>query len=138
MNILFIMYDQLRFDYLSCSGHPHLDTPNFDRVAAMGVRFTQTYVQSPICGASRMCYYTGRYTSSHGAQYNVFLLGVGKQTIEDHLCKLGINSWIIVKTHMKADAQGMARLGLAADSVIGARQFECGFGNWVRDDCLWG
>ena len=61
-----------------------------------------------------------------------------KQTIEDHLCKLGINSWIIVKTHMKADAQGMARLGLAADSVIGARQFECGFGNWVRDDGLWG
>ncbi len=34
MNILFIMYDQLRFDYLSCAGHPHLHTPNFDRVAA--------------------------------------------------------------------------------------------------------
>jgi arylsulfatase A-like enzyme len=44
INILFIMYDQLRFDYLSCSGHPHLDTPNFDRVAAKGVRFTQAYV----------------------------------------------------------------------------------------------
>ena len=40
MNILFIMYDQLRFDCLSCAGHPHLHTPNFDRVAAMGVRFT--------------------------------------------------------------------------------------------------
>ena len=64
MNILFIMYDQLRFDYLSCSGHPHLDTLNFDRVAAMGVRFTQTYVQSPICGASRMCHYTGRYANA--------------------------------------------------------------------------
>jgi hypothetical protein len=34
LNILFIMYDQLRFDYLSCAGHPHLNTPNFDRVAA--------------------------------------------------------------------------------------------------------
>jgi hypothetical protein len=41
MNILFIMYDQLRFDYLSCAGHPHLATPNFDRLAAMGVRFTE-------------------------------------------------------------------------------------------------
>ncbi|NCX84267.1 MAG: hypothetical protein EBX04_10520, partial [Rhodobacteraceae bacterium] len=40
MNILFIMYDQLRFDYLSCAGHPKLQTPNFDRVASMGVRFT--------------------------------------------------------------------------------------------------
>ena len=79
MNILFIMHDQLRFDYFSCSGHPHLDTPNFDRVAAMGVRFTQTYVQSPICGASRMCHYTGRYASSHGVQWNRFRLGVGKK-----------------------------------------------------------
>ena len=56
MNILLIMYDQLRFDYLSCAGHPHLHTPNFDRVAAMGVRFTNAYVQSPICGGSRMCF----------------------------------------------------------------------------------
>jgi arylsulfatase A-like enzyme len=131
------MYDQLRFDYLSCSGHPHLDTPNFDRVANMGVRFTNSYVQSPICGASRMCFYTGRYASSHGAQWNGFPLRVGEQTIGDHLRKLGMNSWIIGKTHMKADAEGMARLGLAADSVIGARQAECGFDNWIRDDGLW-
>jgi arylsulfatase A-like enzyme len=137
MNILFIMYDQLRFDYLSCSGHPHLDTPNFDRVANVGVRFTNSYVQSPICGASRMCFYTGRYASSHGAQWNGFPLRVGEQTIGDHLRKLGMNSWIIGKTHMKADAEGMARLGLAADSVIGARQAECGFDNWIRDDGLW-
>ncbi|MEC8641794.1 MAG: sulfatase-like hydrolase/transferase, partial [Pseudomonadota bacterium] len=46
-NILFIMYDQLRFDYLSCAGHKTLHTPNFDRVAARGVRFTNAYVQSP-------------------------------------------------------------------------------------------
>ncbi|MBL6865284.1 MAG: sulfatase-like hydrolase/transferase, partial [Rhodospirillales bacterium] len=85
MNILFIMYDQLRFDYLSCAGHPRLETPNFDRVASMGIRFTQAHVQSPICGASRMCYYTGRYASSHGAQWNGFPLRVGEQTIGDHL-----------------------------------------------------
>ena len=138
MNILFIMYDQLRFDYLSCSGHPHLHTPNFDRVAEMGVRFTQAYVQSPICGASRMCYYTGRYASSHGAQWNGFPLRVGEQTMGDHLRNLGMNSWIIGKTHMKADVEGMARLGLTADSIIGARQAECGFDNWIRDDGLWG
>lgn len=138
MNILFIMYDQLRFDYLSCAGHPHLHTPNFDRVAAKGVRFSNAYVQSPICGASRMCYYTGRYAASHGAQWNGFPLRVGEVTIGDHLRKLGMNSWIIGKTHMKADAEGMARLGLSPDSQIGARQAECGFDNWCRDDGLWG
>ncbi|MGC1503759.1 MAG: sulfatase-like hydrolase/transferase [Sulfitobacter sp.] len=137
MNILFIMYDQLRFDYLSCAGHPHLKTPHFDRVADMGVRFTNAYVQSPICGASRMCFYTGRYASSHGAQWNGFPLRVGEQTLGDHLRNSGMDCWLIGKTHMKADAAGMARLGLAADSMIGARQAECGFDSWIRDDGLW-
>jgi arylsulfatase A-like enzyme len=137
MNILFIMYDQLRFDYLSCAGHPHLHTPNFDRVAARGVRFTNAYVQSPICGASRMSYYTGRYTSSHGAQFNNYPLRVGEVTLGDHLRANGMDCWLIGKTHMKADAAGMARLGLSPDSVIGARQAECGFDVWIRDDGLW-
>ena len=136
-NILFIMYDQLRFDYLSCAGHPHLDTPNFDRVAKMGVRFTNAYIQSPICGASRMSTYTGRYVSSHGAAWNGYPLRVGEHTMGDHLRKAGMECWLIGKTHMKADADGMARLGLSPDSVIGARQAECGFDIWIRDDGLW-
>ena len=138
MNILFIMYDQLRFDYLSCAGHPHLHTPNFDRIAARGVRFTNAYVQSPVCGPSRMSFYTGRYVSSHGAQWNGFPLRVGEPTLGDHLRAQGMDCWLLGKTHMKADANGMARLGLAPDSVIGARQADCGFDVWVRDDGLWG
>ena len=138
MNILFIMYDQLRFDYLSCAGHPHLHTPNFDRVAAKGVRFTNCYVQSPVCGGSRMCFYTGRYASSHGAHWNGFPLRVGEQTLGDHLRREGMDCWLIGKTHMKADAEGMARLGLSPDSVIGTRQAECGFDAFIRDDGLWG
>ena len=137
MNILFIMYDQLRFDYLECSGHPTLKTPHFDRVAAMGIRFSHAYVQSPICGGSRMCYYTGRYAASHGAQWNGFPLRVGEQTMGDHLRALGMSCHLIGKTHMKADAAGMERLGLDPDSIIGVRQSECGFDPWVRDDGLW-
>ena len=137
MNILFIMYDQLRFDYLSCAGHPTLHTPNFDRVAAKGVRFTNAFVQSPICGSSRMSTYTGRYASSHGAQWNGFPLRIGEITLGDHLREIGVDSWLIGKTHMRVDAKGMERLGLAPDSMIGARQAECGFDVWVRDDGLW-
>jgi arylsulfatase A-like enzyme len=132
------MYDQLRFDYLSCAGHPHLHTPNFDRVAQMGVRFTNAFVQSPVCGGSRMCFYTGRYASSHGAHWNGFPLRVGEMTMGDHLRNAGMDAWLIGKTHMKADSEGMARLGLSPDSVIGARQAECGFDTWIRDDGLWG
>ena len=80
-NILFIMCDQLRFDYLSCYGHPRLFTPNIDALAANGVRFTRAYVQSPVCGASRMSFYTGRYVQSHGASWNGVPLKVGEMIV---------------------------------------------------------
>ncbi|AGI66430.1 putative sulfatase [Octadecabacter antarcticus 307] len=137
MNILYIMFDQLRFDYLVCAGHPTLKTPNIDRIAAMGVRFSNAYTQSPVCGAARMSAYTGRYVSSHGAQWNGHPLRVGEPTLGDHLRDISVGCWLIGKTHMNADAAGMARLGLAPDSIIDARQAECGFDVWCRDDGLW-
>ena len=133
-NILFIMYDQLRWDYLSCAGHPHLHTPNFDWVASQGVRFTQAFVQSAVCGASRMSTYTGRYVSSHGAAWNGFPLKVGELTLGDHLRRVGMDAILIGKTHMRADIEGMERLGVDPDSIIGARVGECGFDVYVRDD----
>ena len=136
-NILFIMFDQLRYDYLSCAGHKTLQTPNIDQLAAQGVRFSNCYVQSPVCGASRMSTYTGRYVSSHGAAWNNVPLKVGELTLGDHLRSSGMDCVLIGKTHMEVDAQGMQRLGLAADSIIGARVAEAGFDAWVRDDGLW-
>ncbi len=133
-NILFIMFDQLRWDYLSCYGHPHLHTPNIDRLAARGVRFNRAYIQSPICGSSRMSTYTGRYVHSHGASWNGIPLKVGEMTMGDHLRKAGMECWLVGKTHMRADAEGMARLGLEPDSLIGARVAECGFDVFERDD----
>lgn len=133
-NILFIMFDQLRWDYLSCYGHPHLKTPNIDRLAAMGVRFDRAYIQSPLCGPSRMSTYTGRYVHSHGASWNKVPLKVGELTMGDHLRDAGMGTWLVGKTHMEADAEGMRRLGLEPDSIIGARVAECGFDVWERDD----
>ena len=137
-NILFIMYDQLRHDYLSCGGHPHLQTPHFDRIASLGVRFSRCYVQSPVCGSSRMSFYTGRYVSSHGAAWNNYPLKVGELTLGDHLRDCGMDAWLVGKTHMKVDEKGLSRLGISAESVIGARVAECGFDIHVRDDGLWG
>ena len=136
-NILFIMFDQLRFDYLSCAGHPYLHTPHMDKLAERGVRFSRCYVQSPVCGSSRMSFYTGRYVHSHGCGWNGFPLKVGELTLGDHLRDIGMDAWLIGKTHMKADTAGMARLGLTRNSIIGARVAECGFDVFVRDDGLW-
>jgi len=133
-NVLFIMFDQLRWDYLSCYGHPHLQTPNIDRLAEKGVRFTRAYIQSPICGSSRMSTYTGRYVHSHGASWNGIPLKVGEITMGDHLRKAGMDCFLVGKTHMRADEEGMARLGLEPDSLVGARVSECGFDVFERDD----
>ena len=40
-NLLFIMPDQMRHDFLSCYGAPHISTPNIDRIAAEGIRYDQ-------------------------------------------------------------------------------------------------
>ena len=63
-NILFIMADQLRWDYLSCNGHPHLKTSNIDKLASKGINFQNAFVQSPICGPSRACFYTAEQFSA--------------------------------------------------------------------------
>jgi len=135
-NTLWIMCDQLRWDYLSCYGHPHLKTPNIDRLAARGVRFDRAYVQSPFCGPSRMSAYTGRYCRSHGATWNGFPLRVGEPTLGDHLRKIGVLPAIVGKTHMVADAEGMEWLGIDAGSTIGIHLSQCGFQPWDRDDGL--
>lgn len=135
-NILFIMCDQLRADHLSCYGHPRLQTPNIDALAARGVLFEHAYVQSPVCGPSRMSYYTGRYMQSHGVSWNFVPLKAGEMTIGDHLRPLGVRTVLCGKTHMRADYAGMARLGLDPKSPIGVRIAECGFEPFERDDGL--
>lgn len=134
MNILFIMVDQLRFDYLGCTGHPSIKTPNIDALAARGVSFTQCFVQAPLCGPSRMSTYTGRYCHSHGATWNGTPLRVGEMTLGDHLRPLGMDTYLCGKTHAMPDKAGMHRLGIDTQSTIGKRIEECGFDVWERMD----
>ena len=133
-NILFIMCDQLRFDYLGCTGHPTIKTPNIDALAARGVTFSNTYCQSPICGPSRMSFYTGRYVSSHGAASNFAPLRIGERNIGHHLNPLGMRTVLVGKTHMIADREGMDRLGVDAGSAIGVHHAQAGFEVHERDD----
>ena len=65
-NILFLFSDQFNARCLSVAGHPDVNTPNLDRLAAQGVRFENAYAQNPICTPSRMCFLSGLYASTHG------------------------------------------------------------------------
>jgi arylsulfatase A-like enzyme len=135
-NVLWIMCDQLRHDYLGCTGHPTLKTPNIDAMAKRGVRFSNAYVQSPICGPSRMSFYTGRYMRSHGSHWNGWPLRVGEPTLGDHLKKIGVRNVLVGKTHMAPDIEGMKSLGIPLESIIGVHVAECGFEPYERDDGL--
>jgi arylsulfatase A-like enzyme len=135
-NILFIMADQLRADYLGCNGHPTIQTPNIDALAARGINFTRAYCQAPVCGPSRMSFYTGRYASSHGASYNNVPLRIGERTLGDYLRPEGYRVALVGKTHMRRDEEGMQRLGIDVDSSRGVLTSECGFEPFERDDGL--
>ena len=115
-NILFIMCDQLRWDYLSCYGHLKLNTPNIDALATRGVRFDNAYCQAPLCGPSRASFYTGRYMSSHGVMANQDPTRVDELTIADYLKPSGYRSALVGKTHNRKSRAAMRALGIAADS----------------------
>lgn len=58
-NVLFVMTDQQRADTIAALGNPHIYTPNFDRLVARGVTFTNAYSECPVCVPARMTVYTG-------------------------------------------------------------------------------
>ena len=136
-NILFIMADQLRRDYLSCYGARHMSTPHIDALATRGVRFDRAYVQGPVCGVSRMSYYTGRYMASHGSNWNFVPLPLHNPTLGDHLRALGLRVGVVGKTHVTADREGLIRVGADLSSPIARRAAEGGFEADDRDDGIW-
>jgi len=60
-NVLLITLDQFRGDALSCAGHPVVQTPNLDALAAAGVRFANHFAQAAPCAPGRAALYTGTY-----------------------------------------------------------------------------
>ena len=70
-NLLFIMTDQQRWDTLSCAGNSLIATPNIDRLAKSGVRFSEMTCSSPVCGPSRAAVLSGRLFRGHGCEGSV-------------------------------------------------------------------
>ena len=61
-NIIYIMCDDLGYADLGCYGQQYISTPNLDRMAEEGMRFTQAYAGSPVSAPSRACFMTGQHT----------------------------------------------------------------------------
>jgi len=64
-NVLFILVDDQRNDVMSCAGHPVVKTPTIDKLAQNGIRFSNAFVTTSICAASRASIFTGLYECKH-------------------------------------------------------------------------
>lgn len=60
-NIIFILADDLGYGDLGCYGQPNIKTPNIDKLASQGLRFTQHYAGATVCAPSRNCLITGQH-----------------------------------------------------------------------------
>lgn len=65
-NIVFILADDLGWTDLGCMGSKYYETPNIDRLAAAGMKFTNAYTCGPNCAPTRACLISGKYTPRHG------------------------------------------------------------------------
>ncbi|MBI3461555.1 MAG: arylsulfatase [Planctomycetes bacterium] len=69
-NIVHIVVDELGYYELSCMGHPTIQTPNIDRLAAEGIRFTQGLAGSVVCAPTRCCLMTGKHSGHTSVRTN--------------------------------------------------------------------
>ena len=100
MNVLFIITDQQRADHLGCAGNPILKTPNLDRLASEGVRFTSAFVANPMCSPNRASILTGLYPKRHIRVPGVNL-DENLPTFSESLRKEGYATKAIGKMHLQ-------------------------------------
>jgi arylsulfatase A-like enzyme len=124
-NILFIMDDQHRFDYLGCAGAEFVRTPNIDRIAARGVRFTQCVTNCPVCAPARIGLAAGMQPCNLGSLDNHSYLPRSSTTIyqrfRDHGYRVGC----------------VGKLDLAKPDHYNGRNGDrpCGFGWGFTEPC---
>ena len=110
-NVLFVMADQHRFDYLGCAGAEFLHTPNLDRLAAQGTRFTQCITDCPVCAPARIGLATGLRPSRLGSLDNASYLPLSTPTHYQHFRDRGYRVGCVGKLDLAKPAHYNGRYG---------------------------
>lgn len=112
-NFIVIVTDDQGIGDVGCYGHPEVRTPNLDRLAESGIRFTQWYSNAPICSASRAAILTGKYPDRTGVKgalpsepdWSVPGLRAGERTLPSLLREQGYRTAGFGKWHLGSAPQ---------------------------------
>ena len=99
-NVVVVMADQHRADFLGCAGTAGVQTPNLDRLADEGARFTRVNCQGPLCMPARASFLTERYVRDHGVYTNWAELDPSWPTYVRDLRDAGYQTVQIGKAHL--------------------------------------
>ena len=106
-NIVLIMADDLGYGELSCYGSPTVKTPNIDKLAAQGVKFTDFHSNGSVCSPTRAALMTGKYQQRTGvegvitaANHRHVGLSLDEITLAEELKRLGYTCAIYGKWHL--------------------------------------
>ena len=106
-NIIFMMSDDHAYQAISAYSNHLIETPNIDRIANEGVKFTNACVSNSICAPSRATILTGKHTHIHGKVDNVFPFDESQMTFPQLMQKAGYQTAMFGKLHFGNNPKGI-------------------------------
>ena len=128
------MTDQQRADFLSCTGHPVLRTPNIDAIAARGTIMRRFYASNPVCMPNRAVFMSGLMSSVNGVRQNGNVLPHFVTTFPEVLAAEGYDTALFGKSHLQTMTDTDAPIG---DNPAGAGRLANAIDIGPAQDYLW-
>lgn len=105
-SVVFILSDDHRYDAMGFMGHPIVQTPGIDRIAARGVHLRNAFVTTALCSPSRATILTGLYAHQHKVVDNNTPVPAGTTFFPQYLQRAGYQTALVGKWHMGGDDGG--------------------------------